>query len=904
MQEKHKEQIKELEARIQSLEDENQLLRERINTSEISHRNGEEDRQENDKNFRQAIFEAPFPIMIHAEDGEVITVNKVWMELTGYSSESLVTVSDWTSRAYGNNHSRVKEDIDKLYDLNGRQDEGRYTITTQEGSQRIWDFGSAPFGRTKDGRRLVISVAKDITDQVMAEAEIQNLRAFNEDILQNMTEGIVVQNTKGEFTFVNPATAHILGYDPAEIIGKHWKKFVPIDQHPIIEEADQRRMEGKADRYGIEVLAKGGKRIPVQVSGCPRKDSASGEFIGTLAVFTDISEREEAERTLRLTQFSIDHIADAAFWVGSDARFTYVNEATCRSLGYSREELLTMTVHDIDPDFPEEVWPEHWQEVRERGSFTIESHHRTKDGHVFPVEIKVSYLEFQGKEYDCAFAHNITERKKYEQAIENNERFLSNVFDAIQDGISVLDKDLNILRVNNTMEEWYRHNMPLVGKKCFQAYHGRDEVCDNCPTVPVFSDKKPHMTVVPLMGAEESRGWLELYSFPVSDHSGEAINVVEYVRNISERKLAEEQTQTQMQRLAALRRIDMAITTNLEIQVTLSVLLEQALMNLEVDAAAVLLLNSQELALEFAAGRGFRTPAIKNTRLRLGYNFASRAALSREIVGVPHKNRHDKTFLDGSPFAEEEFVAYYGVPLIAKGEVKGVLEIFHRSPLDPTPDWLDFLKSLAGQAAIAIDNASLFDNLQQSHRELSRAYHNTLEGWAHALELRDFETKGHSQRVTDMTLRIARAVGVSEENQVHIRRGALLHDIGKMGIPDSILLKPGPLSSKEWEIMRQHPIYAYEMLASIDYLRPAIDIPYAHHEKWDGTGYPRGLKGEAIPMAARIFAIVDVWDALLSERPYRVAWPEEDVLDYIRSQAGRHFDPRLVETFLVVFNRN
>jgi putative nucleotidyltransferase with HDIG domain len=180
------------------------------------------------------------------------------------------------------------------------------------------------------------------------------------------------------------------------------------------------------------------------------------------------------------------------------------------------------------------------------------------------------------------------------------------------------------------------------------------------------------------------------------------------------------------------------------------------------------------------------------------------------------------------------------------------------------------------------------------------AYESTLEGWSRALDLRDKETEGHTLRVTEMALSLARAIGVPEEDLVHIRRGSLLHDIGKMGIPDSILLKPSSLSPEEWAIMQKHPMYAYEMLFPISYLRPAIDIPYCHHEKWDGTGYPRGLKGEQIPLAARIFAVVDVWDALRSDRVYQPHWPEEKVYEYLQAQAGKHFDPQIVRSFMAL----
>lgn len=181
--------------------------------------------------------------------------------------------------------------------------------------------------------------------------------------------------------------------------------------------------------------------------------------------------------------------------------------------------------------------------------------------------------------------------------------------------------------------------------------------------------------------------------------------------------------------------------------------------------------------------------------------------------------------------------------------------------------------------------------------ELAAAYEATLEGWARALDLRDRETEGHSRRVTETTLRLARLMGVSEGELVHIRRGSLLHDIGKMGIPDSVLLKPAALTPEEWEIMRRHPIHAYDLLAPIAYLQPALDIPYCHHEKWDGTGYPRGLKGEEIPLAARVFAVADIWDAVRSDRPYRRAWPTDLALEHIVSLSGTHLDPDVVKAF-------
>jgi len=189
-------------------------------------------------------------------------------------------------------------------------------------------------------------------------------------------------------------------------------------------------------------------------------------------------------------------------------------------------------------------------------------------------------------------------------------------------------------------------------------------------------------------------------------------------------------------------------------------------------------------------------------------------------------------------------------------------------------------------------------NLEVAHEKLLSAYDATIEGWSHAMDLRDKETEGHTLRVTELSEKLGRIMGINEEELVYMRRGALLHDIGKLGVPDSILLKPDKLTDEEWKIMHQHPQYAYDMIQPIEYLRPALDIPYYHHEKWDGSGYPHGLKGTEIPLAARIFAIIDVWDALTSDRPYRPSWEKEKVFEYIKNQSGKHFDPYVVEQFI------
>jgi PAS domain S-box-containing protein/putative nucleotidyltransferase with HDIG domain len=358
-----------------------------------------------------------------------------------------------------------------------------------------------------------------------------------------------------------------------------------------------------------------------------------------------------------------------------------------------------------------------------------------------------------------------------------------------------------------------------------------------------------------------------------------------------------EQTELQVNRLTSLRDIDTAIASSFDLRVTLEIFIEHVMSQLKPDATDVLLYNPHLQTLSFAAGHGFIDPEQKRLHLRIGEGLAGKAVLERKLLNVSN--------MQGDPRArypqhivKEGFRVYHGIPLVAKGQIKGILETFHRSEFVPPPEWLEFLQILAGQAAIAIDNAQLFDNLQKSNQDLIMAYDTTLEGWSKALELRDKETQGHTLRVADLTVRTARRLRINEADMVHVRRGALLHDIGKMGIPDEILLKPEVLNDEERTIMAQHPQYAYDLLRPIQYLRPALDIPYCHHEHWDGSGYPRGLKGEDIPLAARIFSVVDVYDALTNERPYRKAWTKERVLEHIRNLSGIHFDPVVVESFL------
>ncbi len=360
------------------------------------------------------------------------------------------------------------------------------------------------------------------------------------------------------------------------------------------------------------------------------------------------------------------------------------------------------------------------------------------------------------------------------------------------------------------------------------------------------------------------------------------------------------QAQERLQRVEALHYIDNLIAGAVDLRLTLTTLASYVCANLQVDAVDILLLNIHSRRLTCEALQGFRVTTPGHLSAWLGEGLVGSVAMGNRPRVVDNLETLQADPRCAMLVRNEKFAFYTAVPLIAKGEVKGVLEVFHRQPKEVNAEWLNFLETIAGQAAIAIEHSALFQELQRANQQLRFAYEATLEGWAHALEFRDQETEGHSRRVVDLTIKVAEAMGIPASEQVHIRRGALLHDIGKMGVPDRILLKPGPLTDEEWRIMRQHPVYAYELLSRIPYLRPALDIPHYHHERWDGSGYPEGLKGKEIPLAARIFAVVDVWDALNSNRPYRPAWPREKVIAYLQENAGKLFDPQVVKVFLQV----
>lgn len=499
-----------------------------------------------------------------------------------------------------------------------------------------------------------------------------------------------------------------------------------------------------------------------------------------------------------------------------------------------------------------------------------------------------------------ALRDEIAEGNHVRSELKEAEDFATTVIQSVGEGIVVLDRELRHLVWNKSMEnitgvapeeaigKAAQELSPQIGEMDLERL-ARSALAGEHVKSEVTHYRSP------LTG---KTAWVISTFGPHRNTAGDIVGAVGAIRDVTDGKLARDRIRLQLDRLQALRQIKFATSASLDMNVTFDVLLDQVTTKLDVDAAAILLHDSGTKRLTFGRARGFQTDALRHTQLQIGEGYAGRAALERRVIHVPNLGEEARSFCRSPLFGEEGFVGYCAVPLIAQGEMKGVLELFSRRQGDCDTEWLAFLETLGYDAAVAIENTGMFQDLQRANADLRQAYDRTLEGWVGMLDLRDEETEGHTRRVTAFTTQLAEAMGIRGEELTNVWRGALLHDIGKMAIPDSILRKPGPLTEEEWVVMRKHPRYGYDLIYPIEFLRPATDIPYCHHEKVDGTGYPRGLKGEGISLAARLFAIVDVWDALNSDRPYRKAWPRERILAHIKSQSGKHFDPKLVEMFL------
>ncbi|TAN39033.1 MAG: PAS domain S-box protein [Nitrospirae bacterium] len=775
-------------------------------------------------------------------------------------------------------------------------------------------YSVAVFPITDTAGRLTATVhyARDITIRKKAEESLREAEAKYRIVADNTYAWEFWLTPEGQYVYSSPSCERITGYHPGEFAADP-ALFVRIvhdeDRQRVIEHQLAAQEKVAPGEIVFRILRRDGQVRWISHICQPLFDP-DGNYIGIRGSNSDVTERErmnralkesaytlaEAQRMAHIGSWELDMIRNELTWSDEIYRIFEIDPAV---FGASYEAFLDL-VHPDDRALVNEAYS---RSLRDRIPYEVVHRLRMRDGRIKHVRERCESLyDADGRPVrSIGTVQDISEQIMAEEVLRESEEKFKGLAASAQDAIVMMDGRGNISYWNESASRIFGYSSEeALGRQLHNILSPRrynDEYLKGYAHFRETGDG-PFIDRILELSAMRKDGTEFPVEFSVSKLMirGEW-HAISILRDISDRKKTENLMRQQVRNMTALTDIGIAISSSLDIRVTLNILLDRLTSQLGIDAADVLLLDQDTLCLTSAASLGFRTSSIREISVRLGKGHAGRAAYERRTLILS-----DLGDTLTHALRDEQFRGYIAVPLIAKGNVKGVIEIFHRNTIEPTAEWLSFLELMAAQAAIAIENATMFDSLQRANTELALSYDTTLEGWGRTLEFRDEDTMGHTERVSGMAVRFARLMGMEEKEVTQLRRGAFLHDIGKIGIPDSILLKPGALTPEEREIMQKHPGYAYELLYPIPFLRPALDIPYYHHEKWNGKGYPKGLRGEDIPLAARIFAVVDVWDALSSSRPYRQGWPVEKVREYIVSLSGIEFDPAVVEVFLKVLD--
>ena len=862
---------------------------------------------ESEQRFKSAFQYSAIGMALVSLEGKCLKVNSVLCSILGYSEDELLmkTFQEYT------HPDDLDGDLDYLNQLLAGKIES-YKMEKRyfhKNGKIIWGLLAVALAKDNTGAPLyLISQIEDITEHKLADAALRKSEDRFRAWIENSSDLVTVVGADGTIQYASPSYGYQLGYKPEDLTGVKVFDLIHSDDREHIMEifGENIQKPDSAANAEFRVRHHDGSWQVFDGVGKTYLDE-HGQVVGLISS-RNITERNRAEEALRASESKFRSYNEYAplgvFVVDQYGRYIEVNAAANQMLGYTEFELLQLSISDVLAPQSLEAGLQQFQTVVQDGSASGEFLFRRKDGTQFWATVLAVRLS---EDRFMSYCEDITKRMQADKELRGTRRFLQSVQDALSAHLAILDDEGTIVQVNSTWRDFGIQNGLKHSDHCIGMNYL--DVCDSAQGVHAEEASLVANAIRELLkgGNDEIRveypchapgqqRWFiaRITSFENNDRMWIAVAHMD----ITERKLAEAKIQRQLEHLTALSAIDRVIAANFDLKLSLSEILAHVTKELGVDAADILVLNPDSNMLEYGSARGFRTRAVRKAEVRLGESYAGRVALERQLIQIPDMGNEPENPLLTMHLAGEDFVCYYGVPLITKGQVKGVLEVFNRTALAPDGEWFDFLETLAGQAAIALENATLFESLQNSNVELSLAYDATIEGWSRALDLRDKETEGHTQRVTTMTVKLARAFGFSKSELVQVRWGALLHDIGKMGVPDGILLKPGPLTEEEWVVMKGHPTFANEMLSPIRYLRLALDIPNSHHEKWDGSGYPHGLKGTQIPMVARIFAVVDVWDALTSDRPYRPAWTEEKVREHILALSGTHFDPQVVDLFM------
>lgn len=762
-------------------------------------------------------------------------------------------------------------------------------------------------------------------------------------LYQDAPVGFHSLDREGRILKVNRLWCQALGYSPEEVIGKPFLEFVT----PLSQDRFQRTFNEMSQRgltyleTEMELRHANGSTILAAVNGRVVEHLEPGGPFCYCIIQNVTEQRSLAEETRQQREEYrqiLDTVPGGIYYLDPQQNIIRVNQSAALQFNSTPDKLMGKPLKSLSPQYAELIEPG-FDSVLESGKPILGVKQRVtqKDGRQAWISIdRLPYPGNNGKPAGVlTYISDVTDQIRREQDLETLIKISaslrgvnrqSEIFQAalqgILDNLQVEGASLALwtqpyedLVIVDAAGRWkHLKGQPIRNRYCMSYRAAETSQADLTQQVIetdsidgiAYNDDIRSAGAVPLIAERNTLGALWVGSRnPIPEEDFRLLQpIADIAAAALHRSLVNEQTQMRLRRVNALHSIDMAISSSFDLHVTLNTLLGQAVSMLGMDAAAILTYNPDSLTLSYAAGLGFSGTAIQKTRLRMGESQAGLVALKRELSFISDLHQINDASFEQFFRSGENFTAYVAAPLVGKGQVKGVLEVFHRNHFVPDPEWMDFFEMLAAQAAIAIDNAQLFENIQRTNSELRQAYDSLILGWSRGLELRDAESQGHANRLVDHTLKLAQRMDYPEEKMLDLRRGVLLHDVGKMGIPDSILLKPGPLTDEEWQVMHKHPVYAYEMLSKIGELKSAVDVPYCHHERWDGSGYPRGLKGEEIPLSARLFSVVDIWDALTNDRPYRKAWNKERVVAYLLESAGKTLDPAAVREFVAILQEN
>ncbi|MBN2484213.1 MAG: PAS domain S-box protein [Candidatus Omnitrophica bacterium] len=761
-------------------------------------------------------------------------------------------------------------------------------------------------------------------------------------------DAIVLTDAHLKVRMANSQALKLYGYEKLEeVTGRHGLQFfAPKERIRAIKNIQRTFRDGQTRDLPYQLVRKDGSTFIGEISASAITDK-SGKSAFILAVIRDVTERKAAEEKVMIAAKNYHNIFNSA----SDAIFVHdpktgkiidVNDRMIELYGFTREEAVTLSVADISANKPPytqkevELW---LRRAIKEGPQVFEWLAKDRWGKEFWVEVNLKYVTGGDEKRILAVVRDISQRKKAQETLRERDKFLSTVFDSIQDGISVLDTGLNIVRVNEAMKRWYAHALPLEGKKCYEAYHGRKKACSRCPTLKALRTNKLEMYEVPLTQPDGITGTLELYAFPIVDNQGRSRGVVEYVRNISQRKRIEEERELLNRQLVkSNKRLHRLSLIDSQTRLYNHRYFEEVLIREFYRAKrshhplSIIMIDLDYFkSINDVYGHQFGDLVLRQFARVLKkkvrrYDSAVRFGGEEFIIISPGTDRVTALKLVQRIFDHIHLYDFGNHKIKVKLKLSSAIVSY---PEDGAFEPMDLFKSvdrilnkvkedggnriytsgdlytdrrlnLSGQVNAFNDISFLQEKINRLNKRANQSLIEAVFAFAKTIKVKDHYTGTHTENTEHYVAEIAHSLNLPKEEVECIKQAAILHDLGKIGISEKILLKKSALTRKEYDEIKKHPNIAVDIIRPIQYLHDLIPSILHHHEWWDGTGYPHGLSGEDIPVGARIIAVADVYHALISDRAYRKAFSHQDALNIIREGAGTQFDPEIVDRFLQV----